>query len=156
MCAGAKAILDLRATLEVLETHGVPVLGYGTDELPAFYSRRSGLKLPGRLDSAEAFAQALRVQDALGAPQGMVVANPIATEHEIPAEVIGAHIDLALAEAAREGVVGAAVTPFLLARVSELTAGASLLANIELVLSNARLAAAIAAEHARLRRAAAG
>ncbi len=150
VCAGAKAILDLRATLEVLETHGVPVLGYGTDELPAFYSRTSGLglKLPGRLDSPEAVAQALRAQDAVAPTQGMVVANPIAAEHEIPAEVIGRHIDQALAEARQQGVAGAAVTPFLLARVAELTGGASLKANIALVLSNARLAGQIAVAYA--------
>ena len=150
VCAGAKAILDLRATLEVLETHGVPVLGYGTDELPAFYSRSSGLKLPGALASAAAFAAALRAQDRVAPGQGMVVANPIAREHEIPAVVIDAHIDQALAEAARQAVTGAAVTPFLLARVAELTGGASLEANIELVLSNARLAGAIALAYARL------
>ncbi len=153
VCAGAKAILDLRATLEVLETQGVPVLGYRTDELPAFYSRSSGLKLPGLLHSAAAFAQALRVQDQVAPSQGMVVANPIAPEHEIPAGVIGAHIEQALAEAATRGVAGAAVTPFLLARVAELTGGASLVANIELVLSNARLAGGIAVAYAGLRQA---
>ncbi len=150
VCAGAKAILDLRATLEVLETHGVPVLGYGTDELPAFYSRHSGLKLPGRLDSPEAFARALRAQDIVAPSQGMVVANPIPQAHEIPAGVIGAHIEQALAEATRQGVAGAAVTPFLLARVAELTGGASLAANIALVLSNARLAAEVAVAYTAL------
>ncbi len=152
VCAGAKAILDLRATLEVLETHGVPVLGHGTDELPAFYSCTSGLKLPGRLDTAEAFARAVHAQDQVAPGQGMVVANPIAAEHEIPAGVVQAHIEQALAEAQRQGVAGAAVTPFLLARVAELTEGASLRANIELVLSNARLAGKIAVAYAALKR----
>jgi pseudouridine-5'-phosphate glycosidase len=152
VCAGAKAILDLRATLEVLETHGVPVLGYGTDELPAFYSRHSGLKLPGTLWSPQGVAQALRAQDLVAPGQGMVVANPIPKDHEIPAGVIGAHIEQALAEATRQGVAGAAVTPFLLARVAELTGGASLAANIALVLSNARLAGEVAVAYAALRR----
>jgi pseudouridylate synthase len=150
VCAGAKAILDLRATLEVLETHGVPVIGHGTDELPAFYSRSSGLKLPGRLDSAAALARALRAQDLVAPGQGLVVAHPIPAEHEIAYAVISAHIDQALAEAAQQGVAGAAVTPFLLARVAELTGGASLAANIALVLNNARLAAQVAVAYAAL------
>lgn len=148
VCAGAKAILDLPLTLEVLETQGVPIAGYGVDELPAFYSRSSGLKLPWRLDTPEAVAGALRAQDTTTPGQGFVVANPIAPEHEIPAPLIQQHISQALAEAAQQGVAGAAVTPFLLARVAELTGGASLAANIELVLANARLAARIAVAYA--------
>jgi pseudouridine-5'-phosphate glycosidase len=144
VCAGAKAILDLRLTLEMLETHGVPVVGYGTDELPAFYSRSSGLKLSWRLDTPQAVAAALHAKWAAGLDGGVVVANPIAVEHEIPADQIAAFIDQALAEAQAQGIAGAASTPFLLARVSELSGGNSLTANIELVLSNARLAAQVA------------
>ncbi len=144
VCAGAKAILDLRLTLEYLETHGVPVIGYGTDELPAFYSRRSGLTLGHRLDTPESVARVLHAQQAAGLGGGTVVAQPIAAEHEIPRQRIDAYIDQALAEARQQGVQGAATTPFLLARVSALTGGASLAANIELVLANARLAAQVA------------
>jgi len=156
VCAGAKAILDLPLTLEVLETHGVPIAGYGTDELPAFYSRHSGIKLPWRLDTPEAVAAALRAQDVATPGQGFVVANPIPLEFEIPAQQIQQHIDSALADAAQQGITGAAVTPFLLARVAELTGGASLIANIELVLANARLAALIAVAYAALGQAAPG
>lgn len=145
VCAGAKAILDLGLTLEYLETHGVPVIGYGTDELPAFYSRSSGLRLGRRLDTPEAVARVLHAQWAAGLGGGAVVAQPIAPEHEIPRERIAGYIEQALAEAAQQGVHGPASTPFLLARVSELTGGASLVANIELVLANARLAAQVAA-----------
>jgi len=144
VCAGAKAILDLRLTLEVLETHGVPVVGYGTDELPAFYSRSSGLKLPWRLDTAEAVAAMLHAKWLAGLEGGVVVANPIAPEHEIPQDRIAGHIAQALEEAGAQGIAGAAATPFLLERVSQLTGGASLVANIELVLANARLAAQVA------------
>jgi pseudouridine-5'-phosphate glycosidase len=144
VCAGAKAILDLPLTLEYLETHGVPVIGYGTHELPAFYSRSSGLRLDRRLDTPAAVARVLQAQWAAGLGGGAVVAQPIAAEHEIPRERISAFIEQALAEAAQQGVQGAACTPFLLTRVSELTGGASLVANIELVLANARLAAQVA------------
>lgn len=144
VCAGAKAILDLRLTLEVLETQGVPVIGYGSDELPAFYSRSSGLKLGHRLDTPEQVARVLHAKWAAGLEGGVVVANPIAAAHEIPHARIDAFIGQALQEAQQQGVEGAAVTPFLLARVSELSGGASLAANIELVLANARLAAQVA------------
>ncbi len=144
VCAGAKAILDLKLTLEYLETHGVPVIGYGTDELPAFYSRHSGLKLDRRLDTPVAIARVLQAQTLAGLRGGLVVANPIAAAHEIPRQRIDGYIAQALEEARAQGVEGAATTPFLLARVSALTGGASLLANIELVLSNARLAAQVA------------
>lgn len=146
VCAGAKAILDLSLTLEYLETHGVPVLGYGTDELPAFYSRHSGLKLQHRLDTPEAVARMLLAKWQAGLNGGVVIANPIAVEHEIPHARIDDCIRQALAEAQQQGVAGAAVTPFLLARVSELTGGVSLAANIQLVLANARLAAQIAVQ----------
>lgn len=145
VCAGAKAILDLKLTLEYLETQGVPVIGVGTDELPAFYSRASGLPVNRRLDSPEQIARVLHAKWAARLQGGVVIANPIAPEHEIPHPRIDAYITQALQEARRQGVDGAAVTPFLLARVSELTGGASLAANIELVLANARLAARVAA-----------
>lgn len=146
VCAGAKAILDLPLTLEYLETHGVPVLGYGTHELPAFYSRHSGLKLQHRLDTPEAAARVLLAKWQAGLEGGVVIANPIAAEYEIPHARVNSCIQQALAEAQQQGVAGAAVTPFLLARVSELTGGASLAANIQLVLANARLAAQIAVQ----------
>ncbi|MDP2005830.1 MAG: pseudouridine-5'-phosphate glycosidase [Rubrivivax sp.] len=144
VCAGAKAILDLKLTREYLETHGVPVIGYGSDELPAFYSRASGLQVDRRLDTPEAVARVLQAKWQAGLSGGVVIAQPIAAEHEIPQERIAAYIRQALDEAQAQGVAGAGVTPFLLARVSELTGGASLVANIELVLANARLAARVA------------
>jgi len=150
VCAGAKAILDLRLTLEYLETHGVPVIGHGTDELPAFYSRTSGLKVGRRLDTPRAIARVLHAKWQAGLQGGVVVANPIASEHEIPRRRIDAFIAQALAEADQQGVEGAGVTPFLLARVAELSGGDSLAANIELVLSNTRLAAQVAAALASL------
>jgi pseudouridine-5'-phosphate glycosidase len=142
--AGAKAILDLPGTLEALETAGVPVIGFGTDMFPAFYSRESGLKAPIRLDTAEDVAAMLNAKWRLGLPGGALIANPIPAEHEIPAAEIGATIEGALADAARQGIAGKAVTPFLLGRIVEMTAGRSLVANIALVLNNARLAARIA------------
>ncbi len=142
--AGAKAILDLPGTLEALETAGVPVIGFGTDTFPAFYSRESGLKAPIRLDTAEDVAAMLDAKWRLGLPGGALITNPIPAEHEIPAEEIGATIEGALADAARQGIAGKAVTPFLLGRIVEMTAGRSLVANIALVLNNARLAARIA------------
>ena len=146
VCAGAKAVLDLKLTLEYLETQGVPVIGYGTDELPAFYSRQSGLKLQQRLDTPQAIARVLQAKWRAGLEGGVVIANPIAAEHEIPQALIARCIQQALTEAQEQGVAGAAVTPFLLARVSELTGGASLVANIQLVLANARLAAQVAVQ----------
>lgn len=145
VCAGAKAILDLKLTLEYLETQGVPVIGVGSDELPAFYSRSSGLKVNRRLDTPAQIARVLHAKWAAGLQGGVVIANPIVAEHEIPHERIDGFIRQALQEAQLQGVEGAAVTPFLLARVSDLTGGASLAANIELVLANARLAARVAA-----------
>jgi pseudouridine-5'-phosphate glycosidase len=150
VCAGAKAILDLAKTLEVLETFGVPVIGYGCDELPAFYSRGSGLPVPLRRDSAAEIAAVMATKWRLGLGGGLVVANPIPREAEIPAAEIAGHIETALAEAARQGVQGKAVTPFLLARLEQLTGGASLEANVALVLNNARLAAEIASAFAEL------
>jgi pseudouridine-5'-phosphate glycosidase len=145
VAAGAKAILDLPKTLEVLETQGVPVMAYGQDDFPAFWSRSSGLKAPLRMDSAAEIAAAHHMRGLLGLPGGQLVANPIPAEAEIPRDEIMPHIEAALAEAAAQGIAAKAVTPFLLQQIFELTEGRSLAANIALVLSNARLAAAIAA-----------
>jgi pseudouridine-5'-phosphate glycosidase len=144
VAAGAKAILDLPKTLEVLETQGVPVIAVGQDELPAFWSRSSGLKAPLRMDSADQIAAAHRMRATLGLPGGQLVANPIPTADEIPREVIGPYIEQALAEAQAKGIAAKDVTPFLLDRLFSLTEGRSLAANIALVLNNARLAASIA------------
>jgi pseudouridine-5'-phosphate glycosidase len=144
--AGAKAILDLPKTLEVLETFGVPVIAVGQDEFPAFWSRSSGLPAPLRIDTPEEIAAAHLMRARVGLPGGQLVANPIPTEAEIPRAVIMPIVEQALAEASAKGIVAKAVTPFLLARIFELTAGRSLPANIALVLNNARLGAAIAAE----------
>ena len=148
VCAGAKAILDLPKTLEVLETLGVPVIGYGCDELPAFYSRSSGLAVPLRRDNAAGIAQVMRTKWDLGLGGGLVIANPVPSEAEIPAAEIAGHIEQALAEAEARGVSGKAVTPFLLARLEALSGGVSLEANVALVLNNARLAAQIAKAYA--------
>ncbi|PWE33171.1 pseudouridine-5-phosphate glycosidase [Maritimibacter sp. 55A14] len=146
VAAGAKAILDLPKTLEVLETLGVPVICHGSDEFPAFWSRRSGLPAPARMDSAAEIARAHALRAALGLPGGQLVANPIPPEAEIPLEELAPLIARAQREAEAEGIRGKAVTPFLLARLFELTEGRSLEANIALLLNNARLAAAIACE----------
>lgn len=152
VCAGAKAILDLRLTLEYLETHGVPVVGYRTDVLPAFYTRDSEFKVEHRLDSAAEIARAMQAKWRLGLTGGLVVANPIPPEFAMPREAVNAAIDRALQEAQQQGIGGKDSTPFLLARVTELTGGDSLVANIQLVLNNARLAAEIAVAYAGLQR----
>jgi pseudouridine-5'-phosphate glycosidase len=144
--AGAKAILDLPKTLEVLETLGVPVIAVGQDEFPAFWSRASGLAAPLRLDSAAQLAAAHRMRRRLGLPGGQLIANPIPAAAEIPREVMIPVVQAALAEARARSIAAKQVTPFLLQRIFELTAGRSLAANIALVLNNARLAAAIARE----------
>lgn len=149
VAAGAKAILDLPKTLEWLETAGVPVIAYGQDQFPAFWSRESGLKAPLRMDSADQIAAAARMRAALGLPGGQLVANPIPVEAEIARAEIMPVVEAALAEAAAQGIAAKAVTPFLLQRIFELTKGRSLEANIALVLNNARLAAAIAGALAR-------
>ncbi len=146
VCAGVKSILDLRLTLEYLETHGVAVVGYRTATLPAFYTRDSAFAVDYQLDSAADIARVLQVQSALGLRAGMVVANPIPLEHAMPAARMEQAIAQALQEASAQGVLGKQITPFLLARVSALTGGESLAANIQLVLNNARLAAQIARE----------
>ncbi|MEZ5811641.1 MAG: pseudouridine-5'-phosphate glycosidase [Rhizobiaceae bacterium] len=142
--AGAKAILDIEKTLEVLETKGVPVVGFGTDTLPAFWSRSSPFAAPLRLDDAVSIARLYRTRRALGLAGGMLVANPVPAEDEIPAKTMAGHIAAAQAEAESRGISGKAVTPFLLAHIVELTGGASLKTNIALVENNARLAAEIA------------
>ena len=144
VAAGAKAILDLPKTLEVLETQGVPVIAFGQDEFPAFWSRGSGLRAPLRMDRAEDIAAAHRMRGLLGLPGGQLVANPIPATDEISRAVIDPVIEAALGEASAQGIAAKAVTPYLLGRIFELTEGRSLAANIALVLNNARLAAAIA------------
>jgi pseudouridine-5'-phosphate glycosidase len=151
IAAGAKAILDLPKTLEVLETLGVPVIAFGQDDLPAFWSQSSGLRAPLRIDSAAGIAAAHLLRATLGLPGGQLVANPIPAADEIAQNVIGPVIETALAEAQAKGIAAKAVTPFLLDRIFALTEGRSLGANIALVLNNARLGAAIAAEIARAR-----
>ena len=150
VCAGAKSILDLGLTLEYLETKGVPVIGYETEELPAFYTRTSGFRVDYRMDSPAELAKAFKTQNDLGFPAGMLVANPIPEEYAMPLEVITAAIDKAIAESVEKGIHGKETTPFLLARVSELTGGDSLASNIQLVFNNARLAAKTAVEYCKL------
>ena len=147
VCAGAKSILDLGLTLEYLETKGVPVIGYGTEELPAFYTRQSGFKVDYRIDTPAELAAAFKASHAMGLPGGMLVTNPIPEEYSMPADVINAAIDQAIAEANTKGIHGKATTPFLLARVAELTGGDSLASNIRLVYNNAKVAALTAVEY---------
>ena len=144
VCAGAKAILDLPLTLEVLETHGVPVVGYRCSNFPAFYTRDSGLPLDVRCDQPEDVAAILRARETLGFHTGMLIATPVPAEHELPAEVAEKAIAQALEEAEERDVRGKYVTPFLLARVSELTHEESRTANVALLQNNARVAALIA------------
>ena len=146
VAAGAKAILDLPKTFEVLETLGVPVTAYGQDHLPAFWSATSDLPAPLRMDTAAAIARAHRMRGAMRLPGGQLVCNPIPAAAQIPASIMTPLIETALADAAVQGISAKAVTPFLLDRIYTLTNGASLTANIALVLNNARLAAAIACE----------
>ena len=142
--AGAKSILDLGLTLEYLETHGVPVIGYQTNEFPAFFSRKSGLTLSHRLDTPTAIANALRIKWKINLNGGVVIANPIPENAEVQYEFINTAIENAVQLANKEGVKGKEVTPFLLAKIEALTKGESLKANIQLVLNNAKLAAQIA------------
>jgi pseudouridine-5'-phosphate glycosidase len=149
VCAGAKAILDLPKTFEMLETLGVPVVGYGVDALPAFWSRDGGIPSPIRLDSPGAIAAMLEARAGLGLEGGALICNPVPREAEIPAAEIARHIDRALADAREAGVTSKAVTPYLLGRMLELTEGRSLATNIALIRSNAALAAEIAVAVAR-------
>ena len=150
VCAGAKSILDLGLTLEYLETKGVPVIGFGTKELPAFYTRQSGFQVDYRIDTVEELAAAFKAQGDLGMKGGMLVTNPIPEEFAMPLETINAAIDQAIAECNGKGIHGKETTPFLLARVAELTGGNSLASNIRLVYNNAKIAAQTAAVYANL------
>ena len=150
ICAGAKSILDLGLTLEYLETHGVPVIGYGTEELPAFYTRKSGFRVDYRIDSPEELAAAFKAQRDLGLKGGMLVTNPIPEEYSMDFNVINKAIDDAIAESVRDGIHGKETTPYLLAKVKDITGGDSLASNIRLVYNNAALAARTAAAYCRL------
>ena len=150
VCAGAKAILDLKLTLEYLETHGVPVIGYGTEELPAFYSRKSGLNVDYRMDTPQEIAAAFKAQNDLGLGGGMLVTNPIPEEYSMDPDVIGKAIDEAINEMDKLGIHGKECTPFLLAKIKDITGGDSLDSNIQLVYNNARLAAEIAAAYCKM------
>jgi pseudouridine-5'-phosphate glycosidase len=145
VCAGAKAVLDLPKTVEMLETLGVPVLGYQTDEFPAFYRRASGLRVDGRCEDVASLAAAVRMHLALAAGTGVLVGNPIPVERELPARTHDRALAAAAADAERAGVRGREVTPFLLDRMRELTGGESVEVNRALLLNNARLAADLAA-----------
>ena len=150
VCAGAKSILDLGLTLEYLETHGVPVIGYGTKELPAFYTRKSGFSVDYELDTPEELAKTFQAQRDLGLKGGILVTNPIPEEYAMDYDVINKAIDEAIADSVRDGIKGKAATPYLLAKVKELTGGDSLDSNIQLVYNNARLAAKTAAALSKL------
>jgi pseudouridine-5'-phosphate glycosidase len=149
VCAGAKSILDLAATLERLETLGVTVVGYQTDELPGFFTRTTGLRLTARVESAAEVAAIHRAARALGRPQATLVVQPPPTEVALPAELVDGAVVTALADARRSQVSGSAVTPFLLAAVERATGGRSLLTNLGLLQENASLAGAIASALAR-------
>ncbi len=146
VCAGAKSILDLGLTTEYLETHGVPLVGYGTQSLPAFFSRTSPYSVSVRLDTPQEIAKAMAVKWEAGLRGGMVIANPIPQAFAMPEEEIATAIEQAVRESVEQGIAGKDSTPFLLARVAELTGGDSLLANIQLVFNNAELAARIAVQ----------
>jgi len=150
VCAGAKSILDLGLTLEYLETHGVPVIGFGTKELPAFYTRKSGFGVDYEIDTPAELARAFHVQQELGLESGMLVTNPIPEEFSMDPTVINKAIEDAVAEAKAQGIHGKETTPFLLAKIKDITGGDSLHSNIELVFNNARLAAETAVELCRL------
>ena len=147
VCAGCKSILDLGLTLEYLETRGVPVIGYGTEILPAFYTRESGFRVDYRMDTPEEIARAFRIKNDMGLRGGMLVTNPIPEEYSMDPAIINQAIDEAVEEARRKGIHGKETTPFLLARIKDLTGGDSLDSNIQLVYNNARLAARIAAAY---------
>ena len=147
VCAGCKSILDLGLTLEYLETRGVPVIGYGTEILPAFYTRESGFRVDYRMDTPEEIAKAFRIKNSLGLRGGMLVTNPIPEEYSMDPAVINKAIDEAVEEARLKGIHGKESTPFLLARIKDLTGGDSLDSNIQLVYNNARLASQIAKEY---------
>lgn len=144
VCAGAKSILDLPKTLEVLETQGVPVVGFGTHEFPAFYTRTSGLKLEASATNAKEVALLLKIRDGLNLGGGEVIANPIPLDQEIPRNLVESWLAQALQKAAKQGIQGKEITPFLLAQLAEISGGKSIQANRALILHNARVAAQIA------------
>lgn len=150
VCAGAKSILDIGLTLECLETRGVPVIGYKTDEMPAFYTQKSGFKTDYRLDSAKEIAEAIRAKKELKLNGGMLIVNPIPDEYSMDYDFINHNIARALSDASCQGISGKQITPFLLDRIQQLTEGKSLEANIQLVYNNVRLACEIAKELSRL------
>jgi pseudouridine-5'-phosphate glycosidase len=150
VCAGCKSILDIGLTLEYLETHGVPVIGYGTEEMPAFYTQKSGFNVDYRMDTPLELANAFHVQQELGLKGGMLVTNPIPDEYSMDHKVIDAAIDEAIRQSVEQGIHGKATTPFLLAKVKDLTGGDSLESNIQLVYNNAALAAKTAVELSQL------
>ena len=150
VCAGVKSILDIGLTLEYLETRGVPILGYQTDELPAFFSRKSGFKVDYRMDSTVDIAKAFKSQRELGLISGMVLANPIEERYSMNEEIINAAIFSALLEAEKRNIRGKDITPFLLKTVNDLTGGDSLNSNIHLIANNARIAAMIALDYCNL------
>lgn len=150
VCAGAKSILDLNLTMEYLETKGVAVIGYGTDELPAFFTRESGIKVGYRMDTPKEIAESMKAKEDMGIEGGMLVTNPIPEEYSMDAKVIGEAIDKAVKEAEEKGVKGKDITPFLLDKIQKITGGDSLASNIQLVLNNARLASKIAVELSKL------
>lgn len=150
VCAGAKSILDIGLTLECLETRGVPVIGYKTCEMPAFYTQHSGYKTDYRLDTAKEIAQAIRAKKDLKLSGGMLIVNPIPDEYSMDADYINGNIEQALADADEQGITGKNITPFLLDKIQKLTQGKSLDANIQLVYNNVRLACEIAKELCKL------
>lgn len=150
VCAGAKSILDLNLTMEYLETKGVAVIGYGTDELPAFFTRESGIKVGYRMNTPKEIAESMKAKEDMGLEGGMLVTNPIPEEYSMDVEVIGEAIDKAVKEAEEKGVKGKDITPFLLDKIQKITGGDSLASNIQLVLNNARLASQIAVELSKL------
>ncbi len=150
ICAGAKSILDIGLTLEYLETQGVPVIGYQTDEMPAFYTRKSGYSVDYKVDSPEKIASAIKVKWDLSLNGGVVIANPIPEQYEMDYDTITNAVDAAIKEAEEKGIKGKDATPFLLAKVKEITAGSSLDSNIQLVFNNALLGAKIAVELSKL------
>lgn len=152
VCAGVKSILDISLTLEYLETHGVPVIGYRTRTLPAFYSSSSGFQVDCMLESPGDVARMLQAKWEMGVDGGVVIANPVPAEHALDAAEIDGVIDDALQEMQKNGITGKDTTPFLLAKIADKTGGRSLVANIELVYNNARLAAQIAVEYSQARR----
>ena len=152
VCAGAKSILDIGLTLECLETRGVPVIGYKTDEMPAFYTQSSGYKVDYRLDSAKEIAKAYYAKQQLTLHGGMLVVNPIPDEFAMDKAYIDENIEKALVEAEEKGVSGKQITPFLLDKIQKLTDGKSLAANIQLVYNNVRLACEVAKELCALRK----